>query len=250
MNVRTLTSFLLVALFSVFVAGCGGGGSNQTQTETTTTESGSSASGQGELVATVNFDGEAPEPETYDASGNTECSKNTLESREVVVNDNGSLKNVVVAVKSGPSGLDRSTESPTVDQVDCMYEPHVTTAKVDQSITFDDSDPSMHNVRAIKKGGSQVFNITTFKGQGKTQSFGGPGVYSLECNVHPWMKGWVYVTDHGAASVTGENGQATLSELPAGDYTIEVWHEKFGSKTQSVTIEKGKTASLSVSYGS
>lgn len=246
MTKRSYFSFALALFFVVVLGACGGGGNQPAEPPQ---QSGSSTSGgSGGIVATVNFDGQPPEPETFDASGNAECNKGTIESRKIVVNDNGTLKNVVLAVKSGPSGLDRSPEPVTVDQENCMYEPHVATAKVGQSITYEDSDPSMHNVRATKDG-SQIFNITTFKGSSKSQSFNSPGVYSLVCNVHPWMQGWVYVTEHGYASVTDDSGKATLTNLPAGKYTVKLWHETYGTRTKTVTVSDGQTAELSVSFG-
>lgn len=247
MRTRSVLSLSLMLVFAVVLGACGGGGNDQPAQTQQATQSSGGSSGSGNIVATVNFEGQAPEPETFDASGNSECGESTLESREVVVNDNGTLKNAVLAVKSGPSGLDRSPEDVSVDQVNCMYEPHVVTAKVGQSITFDDSDPSMHNVRATQDG-RQVFNLTTFKGNGKTESFSSPGAYSLECDVHPWMQGWVYVTEHGYATPTDDSGKAQLSDLPAGEYTVEVWHEKYGTTTETVTVEDGGTAEISVSF--
>jgi plastocyanin len=248
MNYRGTVSAVVSVVFLVLLSACGGGGGQQTAEQTTQSMDNGASGGNGSLVATVNFQGTEPEPETYDASGNSECDVNTIESEKVVVNDNGTLKNVVVAVKSGPSGLDKSPEPVSVDQVDCMYTPRVVTAKTGQSITFKDSDPSMHNVRATQDG-SQVFNITTFQGTSKQQSFSDAGVYSLVCNVHPWMQGWVYVTDHGYASVTGESGTASLDNLPAGEYTLEFWHEEYGTQTKSVSIEDGQEATVSVSFG-
>ncbi|MFB6347441.1 MAG: carboxypeptidase regulatory-like domain-containing protein, partial [bacterium] len=73
-------------------------------------------------------------------------------------------------------------------------------------------------------------------------------VYQLACDVHPWMTGWIYVTEHGAASVTGESGEATLSNLPAGEYTLEFWHEEYGTTTKTVSIDDGESASVSATF--
>jgi len=243
---RMFVALAVVLSFGLFVAGCGGGGGQQQQT--TTADADKAASGSGSLVATVNFEGDAPEPETFDASGNSECGVDEIKSRKIVVNDNGTLKNVVVAVKSGPSGLDQSAEKVSVTQENCMYEPHVVTAKTGQTITIGDEDPKIHNVRATDQNDKQLFNLSTFKGQSKEESISNAGVVSLQCDVHPWMQGWVYVTEHGAAAVTGDSGKASLTDLPTGEYELEIWHEKYGKKTKSVTIEKDKEASVSVTF--
>lgn len=247
MNVHRTTVALLACLALGFlVAGCGGGG-EQTQTTTETTEP-TEPAGEGSVVATVNLDGDPPELEPHDTSGNSECGVDEVPNETVVGNDNGTLQNVVVSVNSGPDGYEVDAgEQEVVDQENCRYKPHVTTVKAGETFQIEDSDPQMHNVRATTDG-NQLFNNTTFEGQSFEQSFEDPGVYHLECNVHPWMSAWVYVTEHGRAAVTGSSGEATLSELPAGEYELTFWHEEYGSKTQTVTVEADQETSVSVSF--
>lgn len=233
--------FVLMA-FGV-VAGCGGGGEQQTAQQTTQTQ----PSATGSLVATVNFEGTEPEPETFDSSGNSECDVDTVKSDAVIVNDNGTLKNVVVAVKEAPTSLDKSLESPTIDQENCQYKPAVSVVKVGNAITVHDSDQGLHNIRGTLNG-RQLFNAQTFKGQSKEITLDKAGAVSLECDVHPWMQAWVYVSENGAAAVTGNEGTASLSDLPTGEYTLEFWHEKYGKQTKTVTIEKDQEASVEVTF--
>ena len=53
----------------------------------------------------------------------------------------------------------------------------------------------------------------------------------FKCDVHPWMTGYVAVTDHPFFAVTGDDGSFTIPNVPAGTYTIEAWHERFGTPT-------------------
>ncbi len=245
-----LTAFAFLLGFGVLVAGCGGGGDQQEQTTTQEQQVSPQPEATGSIAATVNFNGEPPQPETYDASGNPECGVDQIESRSVVDNDNGTLKNAVVAVKSAPSSIDQSTEELTIKQNNCMYHPHVATAKIGQTVQVGDEDTGMHNVRGATKSGRQLFNLTTFKGQTKDFTLENTGVISLQCDVHPWMQSWLYVTEHGAASVTGDQGNASLNNLPTGKYTLEFWHEKYGTKTKEVTVKQDEETSVSVTYGS
>ncbi len=43
-------------------------------------------------------------------------------------------------------------------------------------------------------------------------------------------------------AVTGEDGSFELKNLPAGQYTLAVWHETLGEKEVSVTVNEGVTA--------
>ena len=58
----------------------------------------------------------------------------------------------------------------------------------------------------------------------------------FKCDVHGWMNAYVGVLDHPYFAVSDENGKFALNSLPPGTYTIEAWHEKLGTMTESVTI--------------
>jgi hypothetical protein len=56
------------------------------------------------------------------------------------------------------------------------------------------------------------------------------------------MESWAGVVDNPFFAVTDDQGNYTINNLPAGTYTIEVWHEKAGVVTQSVTVGDGASA--------
>lgn len=247
------------ALVALLVTGCGGGGEEAATTapdETASTEQHATETAEsqaaGSLEVTAQFEGEAPEREEFDASGNPECGTDTIQGQRVVVNDNETLQNVVVAVTDAPANLEaNAAKNTTIDQAGCQYEPHVAILGTEGKLTVKDSDEGLHNVRATTQDGQQLFNKTTFKGQSvdiEAAQFDGPGAYRLECNVHPWMEAYVFVTENGRAGVTGDEGRTELTELPAGEYTVKAWHEKYGAQTQTVTVEGDESSSLSFTF--
>jgi len=81
----------------------------------------------------------------------------------------------------------------------------------------------------------------------KTVTFPTPEVMvKLECNVHGWMNAYVGVRPDPFYAVTGPDGSFSIKGLPPGTYTVEAWHEKFGTQTATVTITgaESKTANL------
>jgi uncharacterized protein (DUF2141 family) len=52
------------------------------------------------------------------------------------------------------------------------------------------------------------------------------------------------VLPHPFYSVTGTEGTFTIKGLPAGTYTVEAWHERYGTQTATVTVAgtESKTA--------
>ena len=69
-------------------------------------------------------------------------------------------------------------------------------------------------------------------------------VAKVKCEIHAWMSAYVAILPHPFFSVSGEDGTFEIAGLPAGDYVIEAWHEKFGTVTQAVTVADGDAKEL------
>ena len=70
----------------------------------------------------------------------------------------------------------------------------------------------------------------------------------MKCNVHPWMKSYIFVFKNPYYSVTGDDGKFTISNLPPGTYTVTAWQEKYGNVTQSVTIGPKESKSVDLTF--
>jgi hypothetical protein len=70
----------------------------------------------------------------------------------------------------------------------------------------------------------------------------------FECNVHGWMHAWVGVLPHPFFATSGPDGSFSIKNLPAGTYTIEAWHEKLGTQTQSVTVGASETKTADFTF--
>ena len=98
------------------------------------------------------------------------------------------------------------------------------------------SDPTLHNVHGIPTKGDE-FNIgMPRQGMEIPRAFKDAGTVRFKCDVHPWMTAFTMVTTNPFYSVTKEDGKFTISNLPAGSYEIEAWHEKLGKKTEKITV--------------
>jgi hypothetical protein len=62
------------------------------------------------------------------------------------------------------------------------------------------------------------------------------------------MTGYLLVTDNPYFAVTGEDGSFTLADVPPGEYTVEAWHEKLGTKTATLKVAAGKPAELKFEF--
>lgn len=251
-----------VALVFLFAAGCAKkeekpapppppAGVTSTPTAPTT----AGAMGTATVTGSVKFIGTAPKAVTLKMDADPVCAKahkTPVKSEEVILNSNGTLKNCIVYVKSGLSGSYTPSGSAEIDQIGCLYTPHVIAVQAGQSITIKSSDPTLHNVQAtpaVNAGFNQAMPPNT---PPIVHVFDQPEAtpIKLKCQVHPWMTAYVGVFSHPFFSVTGDDGSFAIRNLPAGKYTIAVWHEKYGEKTFDVEVQDGATVTQEVTMGS
>ncbi len=216
----------------------------------TTTET--SAAG-GTITGKVKFTGTAPRAATIDMSEEAACKAKypTPPKDEAVVTGPGNtLADVFVYVSAGlPANAKYQAPAASVvlDQNGCRYHPHVLGIMVGQKLEIKNSDPLLHNIKAIAKK-NRGFNVSQPNaGMTRDVTFSAPEVMvNLECNVHGWMHAYVGVRPDPFFAVSGPDGSFTIKDLPPGTYTIEAWHEKFGTQTATVTIAgtESKTANF------
>lgn len=206
----------------------------------------------GHIAGVVNFTGSVPEMAPIDMSDEPACAEkyDTPPTEQDVLATDGRLQNVFVYVREGLEDLTFPTpsESVTIDQDGCRYIPHVTGVQVGQSIDFENSDGLLHNINATPQA-NRGFNISQPVDMTTSRTFATAEVMvPLRCDVHGWMNAYIGVLPHPYFAVTGEDGSFDLSTLPPGDYVIEAWHERYGTRTANVTVVSGETAEVSFEF--
>lgn len=202
------------------------------------------------LKGTVVLKGKAPAPREINMKSDLNCPQAPAKDEEAVVGTGGQLKNVVVRIAKGLSGTFPTPATEVVmDQNGCAYQPRVAVAQAGQTVAIKNSDKTLHNVHTFK-GPSTLFNQAQLFGtppiKKKAPSTG--DVIKFKCDVHPWMTGYLVVTDNPFYAVTGADGSFSIPNVPPGTYTVEAWHEKFGTKQTSVTVTAGKPAELKLDF--
>lgn len=195
----------------------------------------------GDVTGKVAFEGKAPAPARVRMDADKVCARahtSPVFGEEVVVNKNGTLKNVLVYVKDGLGGkkFDPPKEKVVFDQVGCVYKPHVLGIMVGQELEILNSDPTLHNVHSLSKANTSFNQAMPMKGMKLTKKFDKVETFKVKCEVHPWMGAYIGVFNHPYFAVTDDNGNYTIKGLPAGEYTIETWHEKYGTQTMKVSV--------------
>jgi len=203
------------------------------------------------LTINAPLEGVAPAPEKIKTDADPKCKMMHpagLVSDEVIVNSNNTLKDVLVYVKDGLG--DKKFDAPKTpvvfNQQGCQYSPKVFGIMVNQPLQIVNSDDTLHNVHALPTQSAQ-FNLgMPIKGMKLTKTFTKAEVpVKIKCEVHSWMKAYAGVFDNPYYAVTDDKGAAQIKDLPPGEYTIEAWHEKYGTQSQKVTVtDKDQTVDL------
>ena len=208
-------------------------------------------SGGALISGKVTLSRSAPAPQKVKMGADPVCMqqhKDAVMTQEVVANG-GALQYALVYVKDGVTGsFPPPADAVVLTQTGCLYEPHVFGIQVGQKLEITNSDATLHNINCQPKL-NKKFNVAQpTKGMKSIKMFDQPEVgISFKCNVHPWMGAYGGAFNHPFFAVTDAHGTFALKGLPAGTYTVEVWHEKLGTKSQSVTVADGETKQVSFS---
>ena len=210
------------------------------------------ADGPGVIAGIVTFDGTPPRPRPLPMDADPKCVADAgAVSELVVVGPANGLRDVVVYVKEGlGDGVYRVPETPVVlDQKGCRYVPHVFAVQVGQPLRISNSDPTLHNVNVAPKN-NRPFNFGQVPSTpAVTRTFDKPEIgVPFRCDVHSWMNAYAGVVAHPFFAVTKDDGSFEIKGLPPGTYTIELWHERLGTQTQSVTVEAQAPAKITAAF--
>ncbi len=206
----------------------------------------------GTISGTVRVEGTAPPQRWLEVTTNRDVCGDTIPAQDIVVSGDGRVAYVVASIV----GLDGETEPREylLSNDGCRFEPPVFAAAVGDTLVVDNRDDVLHNTHLNLLRGSRGRTIGNWALSRKgttiraTRPFRREGIIEVECDAHGWMHAKILLFDHPYFAVSDEKGIFELTNVPAGNHTLKVWHEVFGELEQTVTVGAGETTLVSFSF--
>lgn len=162
----------------------------------------------------------------------------------LLVDEQNGLKNAVVEIDVKDAKVVVPKDAIVVDQKKCSFEPHVVVVPAGATVRFLNSDGVAHNVRAQSLK-NDSFNKTMAPGGKDDVVFANADKVKINCDYHPWMSNWVYVTEKPFHALTAADGSFSVEGVPAGTWKVKVWHETLGRGEGEVVVgADGKVSAL------
>ena len=195
----------------------------------------------GTIIGKIEFAGKNPPRKTVAMDSDPQCAKlhSSAVSDDAIAANNGALANVFVYIKQGLEGKKFAlpADPVVIDQKGCWFGPRVLGVQVGQTLKVTNSDPVTHNIHPLAQVNREWNQSQEPGAEALTRKFTQPEVMiRVKCNIHGWMHAWVGVVAHPYFAVTGTDGTFQLSNVPPGNYTIEVWQEELGKQEQQITL--------------
>ena len=201
-------------------------------------------SNAGDINGKVKYDGKPPKKKPLRMDADPVCGAAHSEkvfSESFKVNGNGELAECIVYLKNVSYSGKTPNTAVELDQKGCVYEPHVFGIQAGQELLIKNSDATLHNIHSMPKKNKEFnFAMPKVVKTKKSKFDTSEDPFYIKCDVHPWMKTWVLVSDHPYYAVTDSNGNFEIKGVPTGTYEVICWQEKFKKRPIIETITVGE----------
>jgi hypothetical protein len=111
-------------------------------------------------------------------------------------------------------------------------------------------DPVQHNDH-LRLNGQTISNVAmTPNGRNIRKKMSEPRIINFKCDVHIFMNAAIFVAKNPYFLVTDKNGKYTISNIPPGNYRVQIWHEALPPQGKEIVITPHKTMNISVELSS
>ena len=164
-------------------------------------------------------------------------------SAKRTTNDGKPVKDAVVSLNTNRSVRAKKGQTFIIDQVNKTYVPHVTVIQAGNNISFPNKDNIRHHVYSFSA--AKKFELPLYEGTPTNPvTFNKPGIVVLGCNIHDWMRAYIYVSETPYFGVSDSSGNIKIKNIPDGSYSLTTWHPRIKNdsedKSRKISIKSNK----------
>jgi hypothetical protein len=224
------------------------------------------ANGYGSISGRIIFEGDVPALPVLVRAGDRNlkpedrqiCASDEIPDESLVIDEKTrGIANVFVYLPKATRGIHPKLRKSEKQQVlsnikGCRVFPHALFARTDQKIVVRMEDDIVHNVQALTRRNDSFGKAITARELHRELKFqyarAEPRPFPVVCDLHSWMSAYWLVLDHPYAAISDSQGRFAIADLPAGEYSLHVWHERAGDMQRelAVTIKAGETNDLAM----
>jgi plastocyanin len=150
-------------------------------------------------------------------------------------------KNAIVTLLPAAGDPPMPAEPAVMDQISKQFLPHTLLARVGQKVEFRNSEDMPHNVTVVRReSGSEVFNVSTDRGEKYVHAFDRVGEFDVKCDLHEGMEATVIVARGPMTTTAADDGRFSIPNVAIGSYKVSV---TFTGQTveQPLTVSGART---------
>ena len=191
----------------------------------------------GSIVGRVMYVGTPPTRERIVVDADRDvCGKEERLSNALLVGSKGGIRNAVVHLPNITRGKAWTAHDSTLGQTNCEFDPRVLLIREGADLHLVNNDRIAHAVHGGEVNVAQPKFVEKMVVPDFTRLVSEQSVIRMGCDIHKWMRAWVVVQKHPYYAVSDENGAFQLTDVPPGQYELEVWQETLGQRTQTVSV--------------
>lgn len=157
-------------------------------------------------------------------------------------------KPVVVYLRG--DGVDRplpDTHSPVAGRlrsIDGRFSPAFQVVPPASILEMSNADTVAHNTHVFSRG-ETVFNVALPEQNVTVRKvLKGDGIFDVRCDMHPWMRAWVFVSPSPHYAVIHESTTIAFSDIAPGEYVLHLWQPDRQERLHALDLGAGEARHL------
>ena len=131
-----------------------------------------------------------------------------------------------------------------IRSADGRFLPEFQVVRTSGIVEMANTDSVAHNTHVFSRG-ETVFNVALpVRGVTVRKVLTGDGIFDVRCDMHPWMRAWMFVPPSRHYAVVHEPATVTFSGIAPGDYVLHDWQPNRPEGIRPVRLAAGETRHL------